>query len=90
MFLPKKNVKKIENVDSSSLLSLKALIDRTKKKKKKKRKSEPSVGTKKRKNAGVEKQRQGFGVQRRGEKEIEAFEEGVGEESGDVQSNDIR
>ena len=54
MFLPKKNVKKIENVDSSSLLSLKALIDRTKKKKKK-RKSEPSVGTKKRKNAGVEK-----------------------------------
>ena len=54
MFLPKKNVKKIENVDSSSLLSLKALIDRTKKKKKK-RKSEPSVGTKKRKNSGVEK-----------------------------------
>ena len=52
--IPKKNVKKIENVDSSSLLSLKALIDRTKKKRKK---SEPSVVTKKRKiqNAGVEK-----------------------------------
>ena len=52
MFLPKKNVKKIENVDSSSLFSLKALIDR-----KKKTKNDPRKMKKKRKirNPGIEK-----------------------------------
>ena len=62
------------------LLSLKALIDRTKKKRKK---SEPSVVTKKRKmrNARRREAEQRFGVQRRGEKEVEAFEEGVGEKA---------
>lgn len=54
MYVPKRNQKKIDNVDSSSILSLKDLIERRKEKKKNPTSSD-SRKQKKRKNRGVDK-----------------------------------